>query len=58
MTCSTTQVEISEPKPTKLDAWSCSSSDDLGESPVWIFGKNRCLSVGGGHKTPLSYRAC
>jgi hypothetical protein len=61
VTCSTTQIEMSDPsthKPVKVDAWSCSPSDTLGESPPWLFGKNRCIRVGGGHKTSLSYAPC
>jgi len=50
VSCSTTKIEISGPavsKPIPVDAWTCSPKGDadLGESPAWLLGKNRCIRV-------------
>jgi len=60
VTCSTEQIDFSDAnnKTIKLDAWSCSPSDDMGESPAWLFGKNRCVRVSGGHMMSMHYAPC
>jgi hypothetical protein len=42
------------------DIWMCNPTDedDLGESPAWSLGKNACIVIGGGHKTPTTYSRC
>ena len=56
----TTTVTCTSDTIEKVAAWRCDPAhdDDLGESPPWILGKGGCLEVGGGHRSPLAYRAC
>lgn len=60
-TTETIEVETGAKKPAKVAAWRCTPDDKsaLGESPSsWVLGKDRCIEVRGGRKTPFSYGRC
>lgn len=62
LVCTTVQIALEDLGATKrtVAAWSCQpgGSDDLGESPSWLFGKTTCIATSSGRMGSTEFRSC